>query len=93
MHPGHKPRDFVEVYGTSSTHVPQKILDVLLAPEGIEATIHDRANGMFPTAGEPGGYFVAVSGDQAERARQIIAEALRNGFLDPGEGELITRRS
>ncbi len=82
----------VEVWIAPSTVVAQKILDVLLTPEGIEATVHDRRDAMFPSEGEPGGYYVAVRADQADRAREILDEARRNGFLDPQEGDLTRSR-
>jgi hypothetical protein len=88
MQPQDKSLAFVEVYRAASTQSAQKILDVLLAPEGIEAMVHDRRDSMFPGVGEPGAYFVAARADQADRAREILDEAQRNGFLDPEDGEV-----
>ncbi|HKA88170.1 MAG TPA: DUF2007 domain-containing protein [Haliangiales bacterium] len=93
MQPADKSPRFIEVYQARSTMAAEKILDVLLLPEGIEATIHDRRPIMFPGVGEPGVYFVAVHADQADRAREILDEAQRNGFLDPEDGDLVNLRS
>ena len=81
--------EYVEVYHTDSTIVAQKILDVLLLPEGLRALVHDRKEQMFPGQGLPGGVFIAVAQEQEDAARELIAEAHENGFLDDDDGELL----
>ena len=86
------PTDIVEVFEASTLAAAQKILDVLLLPEGIEVDLHDRSDHAFPTEGQPGGYFIAVPLAQAARAREVLSEAMKNGFLDPNDGEVIPPR-
>jgi len=81
--------EYVEVYHTDSTIVAQKILDTLLVPEGVHAQVHDRKEGMFPGQGLPGSNFIAVVKEHADMARELIAEAHENGFLDDDDGELV----
>ena len=81
--------DVVEVYRTDSDIVARKVVDVLLRPDGISADIHDRKDAMFPGAGQPGSLQIAVPRKDVERARQIITEAVDNGFLDAEEGEAV----
>jgi hypothetical protein len=84
-----KNTDVVEVYRTESTIVAQKIVDVILIPDGINAVVHDRSDRAFPGIGQPGGWFVAVPGLQREEALRLIGEAMDNGFIDDEEGELL----
>lgn len=81
--------EFVEVYRTESPIVSQKVLDLVLGPEGIEGVVHDRKEAMFVGVGKPGGYFIAVPKEQQARAAELIAEAEQNGFLDAGEGNAV----
>ena len=83
------PTDIVEVFVASTLAAGQKILDVLLLPEGIEADLHDRSDHVFPAEGQPGAYFIAVPLTQETRAREVLSEAMKNGFLDPSDGEAI----
>ncbi len=87
--PTAEPEQFVEVYRTDSTIAAHKILDVILVPEGIQAQVHDRLEGMFHGQGLPGGVYIAVLKDQADQARGLIGEALDNGFLEQDEGEVV----
>ena len=81
--------EYVEVYHTDSTIVAQKILDVLLLPEGVQALVHDRKEGMFPGQGLPGAVYIAVLKEQEDAARELIGEAHENGFLEDEDGELL----
>jgi len=83
------PTDIVEVFKASTRLAARKILDVLLLPEGIEAFLHDRSDEMFPAKGQPGGYFIAVPAEQVGRAREVLEDALKNGFLDFSDGAII----
>jgi hypothetical protein len=80
------PDDYVEVFQTDSTIAAQKVLDVLLVPEGIKAVLRDRKSENFPGAGLPGSLFIAVHRDDLERATGILDEARENGFLEVDEG-------
>jgi len=87
----HKAGEFVEIYQAESQIAAQKIVDVLLGPEGIEVMLHDRLNVVAPApAGQAGGFFIAVPADQRERAVTILEEAKDNGYLDDEDGELIS---
>ena len=86
------PTDIVEVFEASTLAAGQKILDVLLLPEGIEADLHDRSDHAFPAEGQPGAHFIAVPLPQEARAREVLSEAMNNGFLDPSDGEVIPPR-
>jgi hypothetical protein len=73
--------ELVEVYRSDSFVGADRIVRVVLAPEGVEAEVIDRNDREFPGAGQPGGYFVAVKADQREQAQALIAEAKENGLL------------
>jgi hypothetical protein len=77
--------DFVEVFQADGMISAQKIVDVVLAPGGVEAQIHDRKDQALPGIGQPGGYFIAVPESQREKAVGLIDEARENGFLDEDE--------
>jgi hypothetical protein len=83
------PDELVEVFQTDSLIAAQKVLDVILVPEGIRAVLHERRDRMFPGAGKPGGVFIAVATEDKERAVALIAEAEANGFLGPDEGNQV----
>jgi hypothetical protein len=83
---GMDAENLVEVFRTDSPIAAQKVLDVILMPEGIRAVLHDREARMFPGAGKPGGVFIAVASEDRDRAIALITEAEQNGFLDPAEG-------
>jgi len=79
--------DLVEVFQTDALISAQKIVDVVLAPGGVEAQIHDRKDQALPGVGQPGGFFIAVPQSQREKAVGLIDEARENGFLDEDEVE------
>jgi len=81
-----KAGDLVEIFHTESIVVAQEIVDAILAPEGVEATLHDRKDQAFPGVGQPGGFYVAVPADQREKAVGLIDEARENGLLDADDG-------
>jgi hypothetical protein len=81
--------EVIEVFHTDSVIVARKIVDVLLGPEGVDATLHDRKDQAFPGLGQPGGMYVAVPMGQREKALGLIDEARENGFLDEDEGERV----
>jgi hypothetical protein len=83
------PTDILEVFEAASPLGARKIVDVVLAAEGIDGVVLDRSDHPFPAEGQPGGYFVAVPTDQVARARGVLDEAIKNGFLDPSDGEVI----
>src|SRR5438093_1319195 len=60
----------VEVFRTTDELTARVAVDEVLAPAGIEATIHNRTSHAFPApAAMPGGYFIAV----AERDARAVA--------------------
>ncbi len=86
MSPTRKAEDFVEIFVTDSTMTAQKIIDVLLAPEGIEVRLHDRKDQAFPSVGQPGGVFIAVPEGQRDKAVGLLDEARENGYLNEEDG-------
>jgi hypothetical protein len=88
-HAGMDAGDLVEVFQTDSLIAAQKVLDVILGPEGIKAVLHERRDQMFPGAGKPGAVFIAVASADRGRAVALIEEAEQNGFLEPDEGEKV----
>jgi hypothetical protein len=84
-----EPGDLTEVFHTDSPIAAQKVLDVLLRPEGIGAVVHERRDRMFPGAGKPGGVYIAVAASDRDRAVALLEEALANGFLEAGEGDVV----
>ncbi len=83
------PDDIVEIFHTDDPLAAQKIVDVVLVPEGIDATLHDRKDAVFPATGQPGGVYIAVPVAQREKAVGLIDEARENGFLEQGEGDKV----
>lgn len=81
--------DFVEVFQADALIAAQKIVDVVLAPGGIQAQIHDRKDQALLGAGQPGGFFIAVPTSLREKAVGLIDEARENGFLDEDEVEKV----
>lgn len=73
--------ELVEVYRAGSAVEADKIVTVVLNPEGIEASVLDRNDREFPGVGQPGGYYVAVDESQKDRARELIDEAVKNGVV------------
>jgi hypothetical protein len=84
-----KASDFVEVYHTDSTIMAQKILDVILAPGDIDGVLHNRRSEAFPSAAQPGGWFVAVHIDKRDEAVRLLKEALENGYIEKTDGVII----
>ena len=87
--PANDSAEYVEVYHTDSTILAHKVLDVVLAPEGVRAQVHDRTQTYFPGDGLPGQVFIAAVKEQADMARELIAEAQENGFLEEDDGEIV----
>jgi hypothetical protein len=85
----HRAQDFVEIYQAGSPIAAQKIVDVLLAPEGIEVMLHDRMNVVAPADSQTGGVFIAVPAEQREKAVALLDEARENGYLDDEDGERV----
>ena len=78
----------VELFATRDPMAAQVAIDEVLAPEGIDAVVHDRVSHMIPApATMLGGYFVAVPRSQVARAAELLRDAVGNGALD---GELLT---
>ena len=89
MEPNGTAEEFVEVFHTDSRVEAQKIVDVLLGPDEIEATVHDRKDLAFPGVGQPGGFYIAVPASKREKALGLIDEARENGFLDEDEVDVV----
>ncbi len=69
--------DFVEIYHTDSPSEADRLVDVVLRPQGIEAVMHDRMSHAIPApASEPGEVSIAVPAAQREQAEALLAEYL-----------------
>jgi hypothetical protein len=89
MAPDYTADDYVEVFYTHSTSEARKILDVILAPEGVEGFIHDRQDHAFPAPGtQTGAVCIAVSKVDKVKAAQLLREAQESGYLT-NEGVLV----
>ena len=90
MRKGAKSSDWVEIYHTSSSIAAHKIADVVLAPEDVEALIHDASDHAYPApATESGSFQLLVRADQVDKGKKLVADALKDGFLAADEGELV----
>jgi hypothetical protein len=79
----------VEIYHTDNDLLAGLVVDEILRPAGIYASLHDRrSHSIFAPASMPGQIGIAVSSDQAATARKRLLAARRDGVL-PNEGELI----
>jgi len=73
--------ELVEIFRADSLVAADKIVTVVLNPEGIRASVIDKNDREFPGAGQSGGYFVAVEDSKKERALELIDEAVKNGVI------------
>src|SRR4051812_4062119 len=77
--------DFVEVYATDNDIAAGVVADRILGVKGIVSVKHDRrSRAIAAPASLPGVIGIAVRGSDAERARQLIAEARQDGILPDG---------
>ena len=81
--------DFVEVYEADSAADADRIVHVVLSPEGIECVIHDRISRSFPapstTSGEAS---VAVPTKDRDRAIAVLREYFADA-KDRGAGTIL----
>ncbi len=74
--------EMVEVALARSNAEAQMIVDEVLSPAGIPATIHNRSSTMIPApATLQGGFYVAVPRAAASDAADVLAEAQDNGAI------------
>jgi hypothetical protein len=82
--------EYEEVFESDSVIEAQRIVDVILRPQGIDAVLHDRTSHAFPApATMAGGVFVAVLSEQVRKARELISEACEAGYVSEESGELV----
>lgn len=80
---------FVEIFRIDNDIVAGLVVDEILGPAGIHAVRHDRRSHSIPApASMPGSIGIAVTGDDAAKARALILEARKDGVL-LDEGQLI----
>ena len=81
-----------EVFRAETRAAAERICAVIL--DGLECFVRDRSSHAFPTASlEAGLLFVAVPADQAERARQLLREAVEDGALIATDGAPLTNEA
>jgi hypothetical protein len=84
--PDGEPAPLEEVFRADSQAAAQRICAVIL--DGVECFVRQRGSRAFPTASMAQGlFFIAVPAEHADRARDLIAEALNDGALTTGDGE------
>jgi hypothetical protein len=88
--PGTHHAEQVEIYRCSEELEVNRVIDELLGPAEIECYVHDRTARLLPARGaEAGAFFIAVRGEDADRARSLLAQARKDGELDVQSGELL----
>lgn len=91
MDPSATVSDYEEVFETDSVTEAQRIVDVILRPQGIDAILHDRTSHALPApAAMSGSVFVAVLSGQVRSARQMLAEACESGYISTESGSLVS---
>jgi hypothetical protein len=84
--------DFVEVYEADSAADADRIVHLVLSPEGIECILHDRITRSFPapstTSGEAS---IAVPVKDKDRAIALLREYF-DAAKEPGAGTILDRR-
>ena len=79
----------VEIYRCGTEMEVNRVVDELLGPAGIGAFVHDRTSHSLPSRGGMGSFFVAVSSQDRQEARQRLLDARAAGELDPDSGAII----
>lgn len=83
--PDREPAPLVEVFRALNRASAERVCAVIL--DGLECFIRERGSFAFPTASMASGlHFIAVPGDQAERARQLVREAIEDGAITAADG-------
>ncbi len=83
--PDREPVPLVEVFRALTRASAERVCAVIL--DGMECFIRERGSFAFPTAAMAAGLlFIAVPDDQAERARQLIREAIEDGAITDADG-------
>lgn len=86
---GDELMDLIEVYRCGAEMEANRVIDELLAPEGIEGFVHDRTSHSLPSPAEMGDFFIAVPTALGARARIVLAQARAAGELDAQSGSII----
>jgi hypothetical protein len=82
--------ELVEVYRCANELEADRAMIEILEEEGIECFRRDRISHALPAPdAEPGAYFIAVPAAEAERARELLREALSDEALDREAGEIL----
>jgi hypothetical protein len=86
--------NLVEVYRTNRDMEANRILVEVLEPARVDGFRRDRVVHALPAPdAEVGGYFIAVYAQDAERARDLIRQALEDEVLDPEGGEFLGEKN
>ena len=81
-------KQLVEVFRCVDITTAQRICAVVL--NEIESFVLSRSSRAFPAPAATGGQeFIAVESDQAERAKELLVEAIQDGAISPFEGEIL----
>jgi len=82
------PAPLKEVFRSSDFQAAQRVCAVVL--HAFETFIRSRESRAFPTpATAVGEDAIAVPADQAERAVQVLREAIEDGVITPEDGEVV----
>ena len=82
--------DTVDLYACYETQQAERLAEIL-QEEKIDVLVRDRSSGLFPTTvGKSAQRIIAVPTSEAEHARELIQNAIKDGIV-PDDGEMIER--
>jgi hypothetical protein len=80
-------QDTVDVYRCWDEQELQRVIEVLRAA-GVDTLLRDKTSSAFPMPGVDQGKIIAVTRDDAERARTIVEAAIQDGVI-VGDGQVL----
>jgi hypothetical protein len=86
--PDDEPAELVEVFRAETRASAERVCAVIL--DGIECFVRERGSRAFPSVSMSAGLlFIAVPTDQADRAWQLLDEAVEDGAVTASDGEVL----
>ena len=80
--------DTIDLYACYEAQQATRLAE-LLQEERIDVLVRDRSSGLFPTnVGKTAQRIIAVPASEAERARELIENAIKDGVI-PDDGEML----
>jgi hypothetical protein len=88
LHDATSAADTVDIYACYETQQAERLVEIL-EEEGLDVLVRDRSSTLFPTnVGKSAQHIIAVAGSSADRAREVITSAVRDGVV-PDDGEML----